>query len=94
MENTFYICIANTHKGMKRDQLKKEFRQALAENWSLRCAIGLDIAAHQQTLQRWAVNNSPKLCTAHFLAAFRKRAGIEKSVELTEQVAINQSSLA
>lgn len=66
----------------------------LATNYSLRCAIGLDIMAHQQTIQRWAVNNNPKLCSSHFLISFRKHANIDNSAELTEQVAINQESLA
>lgn len=76
---------------MKRNELKKEYRTILASNFTLRCAIGLDIAAHQQTLQRWATNNSPKLCTEHFISAFRKHTGIDKSVALTEQVVITQS---
>ena len=79
---------------MKRNELRKQYRELLAGDYSLRCAIGLDIMVHQQTIQRWAVNNNPKLTSTHFLSAFRKHANIDNSAELTEQVEINQSSLA
>jgi hypothetical protein len=75
---------------MKRNELKKEYRSILAGNWSIRCAIGLDIAVHQQTIQRWATNNSPKLTTDHFLKSFRKHGKIDKSIKLLEEVSINQ----
>jgi len=71
---------------MKRSQLKKEYRDLLVESYSIRCAIGLDIMAHHQTIARWARGNNQKLTSSHFLSSLRKHAGIDNSVELTEQV--------
>lgn len=75
---------------MKRNSLKKQFRQILVNTPSLRKLIAADIMAHEQTILRWAMNDNPKLCADHFLRALRKHGNIEKSVELTEQVAITQ----
>lgn len=76
---------------MKRNELKKQYREILASDYSLRCAIGLQIGNHQHTIQRWAVNNNPKLCTDHFLSALRKHAKISKSTPLIDEVTITQA---
>lgn len=76
---------------MKRNELKKEYRDLLATDHNLRCAIGADIITHQQTIQRWATNNSPKLCTSFFIKALRKYALIDKTTELINIVPINQA---
>lgn len=75
---------------MKRKELKKEFRQILAETFSLRCLIATDLLAHERTIQRWATNNNPKLTTEHFLKSFRKHGKIDKSIVLVEEVEVNQ----
>jgi hypothetical protein len=69
---------------MKIIRLKKEYREILATNRQLRTAIGVDIMADQTTVQRWAVGNSPKLTSDHFIAAFKKHAIIDENVEVTE----------
>lgn len=73
---------------MKRDSLIKSFRETLATDYSLRSAISAELMVHERTIQRWATNNNPKLCTDHFLKALRKHGNIAKSVELIEQVDI------
>lgn len=73
---------------MKRNSLRRDFRQILAETPSLRKLIANDVFAHEQTILRWAVNDSPKLCTDYFLNSLRKHGNIAKGVKLIEQVEI------
>ena len=75
---------------MKRPELKQQHRKNLADNYRLRAAIASDIMAHERTIQRWAVNNNPKLCASHVLASFRKHAGIPKGEVITQEVVITQ----
>lgn len=80
----------NNKQMLKRTELKREFRQTIASSFSLRCLIAADIVAHERTIQRWATNNNPKLTTEHFLKSFRRHGKIDKSVQLVEEVSINQ----
>jgi hypothetical protein len=74
---------------MKRIELQKKYRELLASNYNLRCLIALDVFVHQQTIQRWATGNSPKLTSDHFIASLKKYAFIEVNELVTEIVEDN-----
>jgi len=57
--------------------LKKEHRSTIATNYQLRANMSSDILAHERTIQRWAVNDSPKLTSPHVLASFKKHSGLK-----------------
>lgn len=78
---------------MKRLELKKEYRIILTETHHLRQLIGADIMAHQETIRRWSINNSPKLTTDFFIDSFKKHANIGNNVDITELVDIETKHL-
>ena len=43
--------------------MTKANRDQLATDYNLRIKLSLDLGCNERTIQRWAVNNSPKLTT-------------------------------
>lgn len=78
---------------MKRIELQKQYRNILASNHHLRCLVGTDLMVHQQTIQRWANNNSPKLVTDFFIDSFKKHAIIDAKTPVTELVNVESKHL-
>lgn len=73
---------------MTRIELLQQHRKLIAENYSLRAKIGIDIDKNERTIQRWAVGNSPNLCSDTFIKSLKKHSGL--SGKLTEKVKIKQ----
>ena len=48
---------------MTRTEMTKQNRDQLATDYNLRIKLSLDLGCNERTIQRWAVNNSPKLRT-------------------------------
>lgn len=73
---------------MTRTEMTKANRDQLATDYNLRIKLSLDLGCNERTIQRWAVNNSPKLTTDSFLSYFKKHT---KWIEpLTKEIKIKQ----
>lgn len=76
---------------LTRKELKKAFRVMLMEQSLLRYKIASDLMINEVTINRWAKNNSPKLCSEAFISSMKKHASIV--VEMTEDVLISEPEL-
>jgi hypothetical protein len=73
---------------MTRTEMTKVNRDQLATDYNLRIKLSLDLGCNERTIQRWAVNNSPKLTTDSFLNYFKKHTNWTEP--LTKEIKINQ----
>lgn len=69
---------------MKRQQLKQKYREALLLSPKLRKEIAVEIISHEQTIKRWALHNSDRLTSSHFITAFRKITNLKTTRAITE----------
>lgn len=75
-------------KNMTTIELTKKNREKIATDSNLRAKISADLGTHERTIQRWAVNNSPKLTTDSFLSYFKKHTNWTEP--LTKEIKIKQ----
>lgn len=73
---------------MTRTEMTKANRDKLVTDYNLRIKLSLDLGCNERTIQRWAVNNSPKLTTDSFLTYFKKHTNW--SEPLTKEIKIIQ----
>lgn len=75
---------------MTRTEMTKANRDQLATDYNLRIKLSLDLGCNERTIQRWAVNNSPKLTTDSFLSYFKKHANytepLIQEIKLTQLI--------
>ena len=76
---------------LTRKELKKAFRVMLMEQSLLRYKIAGDLMISEVTINRWAKNNNPKLCSDAFLSSLKKHAKI--TVQMTEDVPVSEPEL-
>jgi hypothetical protein len=73
---------------MTRTEMTKNNRDQLATDYNLRIKLSIALGCNERTIQRWAVNNSPKLTTDSFLSYFKKHTNYTEP--LTQEIKIKQ----
>ena len=74
--------------------LKKEYRDKIAADYDLRIKISADIKSHERTIQRWAINNNPKIAAESVLNSLKKHTGLKISNDLlVDKVAVDFNHL-